>query len=157
MKLPTIPAHETADEYMTDHPEATVKLLEALASNELPPAYHEHPLVVAHTDELIMPWGLYMDSVPHSLVDSVLGVWLINLITGWRSMLCLVRKRVVCSCSCRGWCTYYHLMIWLRWAFDAMADSTWPTSRHDGQPWADGRDTLRSALAGTRIKFRASS
>ena len=42
-----------------------------------------------------------MDSLPYSLVDSVLGVWLINLITGARHVLLIIRKKL-CATAAAG-------------------------------------------------------
>jgi hypothetical protein len=153
IKLPCKPVHEAADDYMQTHPEASIRLAEAIQQGELPRSYTEHCIVKAYPDELVMPWGLYMDAVPYSLTDSCIGCWLINLITGFRAMLCILRKKLVCCCGCRGWCTYYNLMMWLRWGFDNLADNQHATSRHDGRPW-DDRDYDRAAAAGQRLKHR---
>lgn len=150
--VPSKPPHEAAQEYLEQNPEAWVKLTEAIDQNELPPTYFNNPIVQS-SDEAVMPWGLYMDSVPYSLVDSVLGCWLINIITGARIMLCLIRKRLVCQCGCRGWCTYYGLLSWLHWSFESMSSGLWPSTRHDGQPW-DDHDTDRRNHANKPFKQR---
>ena len=90
-----------------------VKLREAISEGGLPPGYDDHPLVLANPNELVAPFGIYMDSLPYSLVDSVVGVWLVNLVTQARHVMLLVRKKCVCDCSCRGWCKWFVVLTWL--------------------------------------------
>ena len=49
--------------------------------------------MVQGTTDLVMGWGLYLDGVQHSLVDSVLGIWLYNIATGARHVCALIRKK----------------------------------------------------------------
>ena len=51
--------------------------------------------------------ALHMDPVLSSLTESVVGIWLVNLLSGQRHSVCIVRKRIVCQCDCREWRTYY--------------------------------------------------
>ena len=101
---------------------------------------------------LVAPVGLYMDSLPYSLVDSVLGVWLINLITGARHVLLIIRKKIVCNCGCRGWCTYYPILLWIAWCIECMAKGRFPDRRHDSTPFADLHDELRAVAASGALK-----
>ena len=143
--IPATPPHEAAAALLATDSSLTIRLSEALDARTLPPAYYSNP-VVRNAEGMVMPWGLYMDSVPYSLVDSALGVWLINIISGSRMLLCVLRKALVCSCGCRGWCTYYGLMSWLRWSFETMSHAVWPASRHDSEEW-DDQDSERRQKA----------
>ena len=102
---------------------------------------------------LVAPIGLYMDSLPYSLVDSVLGVWIINLVTGARHVLLTIRKKMVCSCGCRGWCTYYPILLWISWCIDCMAQGRFPDRRHDGTLFTDMCDELRASAKTGALKF----
>ena len=81
-------------------------------SRAFPPAYWEHPIVVAHPDRPTLPLAIYMDAVPHSLHDSVLGWWAVNLINDKRYFWGVCRKSEACKCGCRGWCIYYQFLRW---------------------------------------------
>ena len=77
------PAHETLqNEY--EETGFETRLRETITENMLPPSYYDHPVVETNPEELVVPVGLYMDGLPYSLVDSVLGVWFINMVTGMR-------------------------------------------------------------------------
>eukprot|EP00974_Lingulodinium_polyedra_P035210 3382138-Lingulodinium_polyedra.AAC.1 len=53
----------------------------------------------------------------------------------------------MCGCGCQGWCSVYPVMLWIFWSLKALAAGTWPSERHDGQPFTNG-DASRAALAG---------
>ena len=93
-----------------------------------------------------------MDGLPYSLVDSVLGIWLFNVATNKRYLVGLVRKRLVCDCGCRGWCTYSEVMRFLHWAFACMAAKRHPMERHDREGWG-AADVVRASRAGTEMKM----
>ena len=37
--------------------------------------------------------------VPYSLTDSVVEIWLVNLLSGQRHPMCIVWIRIVCQCD----------------------------------------------------------
>ena len=81
LNLPTLPPHESFSDDITEDAAYSVKLAEMLSAG-MPPAYTEHPIVrSARDDELVAPLALYADAVPYSQTDSVLGFWLVNLVT----------------------------------------------------------------------------
>ena len=110
-------------------------------------------MVLRNPGRLVAPVGLYMDALPYSLVDSVLGVWIINLVTGARHVVMTVRKKLVCNCGCKGWCTYYPILLWIRWCIECMARGEFPDRRHDGTPFTDAHDEIRSAASSGVLKF----
>ena len=73
----------------------------------LPPSYYSHPVVQGAGGELVWPIAIYLDGVPYSLTDSVIGFWVHNLISGMRYLIGIIRKRNICQCGCRGWCTIW--------------------------------------------------
>jgi len=77
--IPVQPIHELLQEELRESPELADELRLAVAKKALPPAYYQHPLVRENPDKLVFPCSLYLDGVPHSLVDSVVGVWATNI------------------------------------------------------------------------------
>ena len=166
----TVPGHSKYDLTRTLHTLPSVTAFEALCNElaetpefrfnfdpaELPPVYHEHRVVrdgaAAGVD--VVPTALYVDGVPYTKTDGVIGWWLVNIASGRRHLLVVVRKRNTCKCGCRGWCTFFAVFDYLRWALAAMAEGSWPTSRHDGAQWKDS-DANRSVFAGSPLGYRA--
>ena len=101
--------HESAARIISEDGTLLTRLQEAVDDRKLPPVYFDNP-VVCGTDDLVMPWGIYADGVPYSLTDSVLAIWLFNIISGARDCIAIFRKLVTCQCGCRGWCTYFPLL-----------------------------------------------
>ena len=131
------------------------KLQRAIDTRSLPDCYYEHPIVQAHGDsEPVLPVAIFVDGVPYSNTDSVIGWWLENLITGARYFLCPLRKSVVCKCGCKGWCTFWAAFNVVAWMLQALADKIYPLTRHDHKPW-DELDRVRASLAGTALRIRA--
>lgn len=103
--VPTIPAHESIGRDLTEL-EADIELLKGRLGREggLPPRYYRHPVVQGARDgELVWPIAIYLDGVPYSHTDGVIGWWLINLITRKRYGYAVRRKRIICQCGRRGW------------------------------------------------------
>jgi hypothetical protein len=109
LTLPMVPPREAADQDVQEDSSAAVRLQDAIDTDSLPPSYWAHPIVRAATSP-VMPYGLYLDGVPYSQTDSVLGVWLFNMITGVRMLIALMPKKVACACGCKGWCSYHGQM-----------------------------------------------
>ena len=118
--LPIVPLHEAAAKHMQDRKaELANKLNEALEDQTLPDSYLDNP-VVLQPGPPVLPFSLYLDYVPYSHTDSVLGIWLICVLTGVRWCCGVLRKRCLCKCGCRGWCTYFILFQFLRWCCEAL-------------------------------------
>ena len=78
----TQPAHEALDDELRSDPTISVRIREAIDLGKLPPCYHEHTVTRACDPENPpVPCALYMDGIAYSLLDSAVGIWLINLIT----------------------------------------------------------------------------
>eukprot|EP00969_Alexandrium_andersonii_P070688 3120391-Alexandrium_andersonii.AAC.1 len=73
------------------------------------------------------------------------------MITGMRHICGIVRKAAVCRCGCRGWCTFWPLLRFLRWSFEALAAGTYPHTRHDGKPLQGSR----GEKAGQQLRSKA--
>ena len=154
MLLPMRLGHEELEREYQEHPEMRVKLRERIEDENLPKAYFDHPLVLANPGEDVLPLGLWMDGLPYSLIDSATAIWLINLITGRRHVLAIIRKRICCKCGCGGWDTYYPVFCVLRWIFECLAAGLNPWFRHDGTEfWPE--ELVRRMAAGTMLTFKA--
>jgi hypothetical protein len=152
--LIVIPAHEAFDE--SAEAEADLlrdRLRSAKAAGNLPRCYSEHPVVQAHPDEDVLPGAIFADGVAYANTDGVLGIWLVCLLTGRRHLLAAVRKRRLCNCGCRGWCSLYGMFVFLSWSLMALADKLHPSTRHDRRPWR-ALDLARSLRAGKEMTFR---
>jgi hypothetical protein len=154
--IQVMPPHEILAEAM-QAPAYLEKVGEFLASTTMPPAYEEHVVVRSARQEdpeaVVVPLCLYMDAVPYSQTDSVLGVWVECLATSRRWLCAVLRKRHVCKCGCKGWCSYYPLFAMLDWSLQAVSRGLWPTDRHDGSAWRPS-DQSRSTRSGDRMPCR---
>lgn len=149
----TLPAHEALDEALRKDTSSGDRLQSAIAEGRLPPAYFSHP-VVRGSQTPVHPVSIFVDGVPYSLGDAVIGVWLVCELSGARFLVAALRKHLMCVCGCRGWCTLYGLFAFLRWCIEAMARGTYPTVRHDGGKWTSG-DPERKAKAGQAMVRKA--
>ena len=149
--LTVIPSHEALDANCAMDGCFT-KLQEAIDNQELPPCYWTHPVVQESAEDVVVPIALYLDGVQYSNVDSVIGFWVINLTTGARQLLVALRKRLLCRCGCRGYCTMYPVFRFLAWSFNAAANGKYPLRDFLGREWPEG--SRRRALANTQLQAR---
>lgn len=146
-----IPLHEQIAADLDSNVECRTRLMEILQENTLPPIYYEHPIVKAFPDERIMPIALYLDAVPWSLTDSVIGWWAINLITGRRFCWAVLRKQNACRCGCRHWDSVFVFLQLTLWSLTALKEARHPDRRHDGLPFSEPH---RLAKAGSAMHMR---
>ena len=132
-----IPLHEQLVQDFAGDASTRFKLRELLASRALPPAYFDHPIVKGSPDEDICPIGIYIDAVPYSQTDSVLGWWAINLVSGRRFLYALLRKSQACICGCKSWDSFYCFFQLTIWSLQACARGAWPEHRHDGTDFGE--------------------
>ena len=143
-------AYEQIAEDMAQ-PTYHTRLLEVIP--DLPRVYHEHP-VVQGTNGTVAPFALYIDGLPYTKTDSVIGYWLVDVTTGQRYLFLIYRKKLMCDCGCRGWCSHYAILRYIRWLLEVLAKGSHPSERHDGQPWMS-TDRERMLNAGSPIPFIA--
>ena len=115
----------------------------------VPPSYSRHPVALAKAD-MACPVGLFSDGVPHTKKDSFIAWYWSNLLTGKRTLICALRKKDLCDCSCRGLCTIGAIQRIIAWSFDLLAEGVHPACRHDQTPFSDDRQASCAghALAG---------
>ena len=100
-----------------------------------------------------LPCALYLDAVPYSLTDSIIGWWLWCLPTNKRYLYAGFRKRNACACGCRGWCSFRVYWELTRWQLEALGNGIYPSARFDGEPWR-ASDKKRMELSGKRMLYR---
>ena len=150
----TFAPHELLASDVVASPSLRVQLDEAVADHQLPLAYYTHPVVQASADARVWPISIFIDGVPYSHTDSVVGWWLVNMVSGQRYLFACLRKRTVCKCGCRGWCSFYAMLRYVAWCLAALAEGTWPARRHDRKPWQP-TDEARATKAGTPLGVKA--
>ena len=70
-----------------------------------------------------------------------------------RHLAVAFRKRFLCSCGCRNWCSLDPAFRFLKWSFDAAAEGEHPSTRHDFSPWLPS-DSSRSCFSGKPMLAR---
>ena len=71
------------------------------------------------------------------------------MISGSRTLACVLRKSSLCQCGCRGYCTLFPVLNVLRWSIGVMETGYFPSARHDGSSWhsTDRSQSRRGVLA----------
>ena len=149
------PGHEQFVDDYNANTSSFQRLLAKFKSDEnLPACYWNHPVVQgALAGVLVFPIALYLDGVPYSITDSVIGFWLVSLIDSRRYLIGLLRKRNLCKCGCKGWCTFWHFFAMLHWDLKAGAEGRYPDARYDG-PWLAGSDDARKERSSHIFPFK---
>ena len=152
--VPIWPPLEAIDEEYRRNPGLPARLTAAIDACELPPKYLSHRVVRDNVSGVpVFPIAFYADAVAFMRTDGVLGLWVLNLVSGVRHLCCVLRKSELCTCGCRGWDSIVCVMAALGWSFDAAATGVHPSSRHDRAPWKDS-DAGRELVAGTALGFK---
>ena len=103
------------------------QLATAIAERALPRLYFRHAVVAnAPADCPVFPLAIYLDGVSFTRNDTVLGIWLVCLLTNRRWLLMAIRKSDTCKCGCRGWCSLHPLFSVLAWSSVALAEGAHP-------------------------------
>ena len=105
-----LPPQVTLQDEIDGRPSWSSELRDYVA--DLPPAYTEH--VVTQRDATVkpIPLALYFDGVQFATRNSILGFWIVNLVSQRRHLVASLRKGSLCRCGCQGWCS-----LWLIWIF----------------------------------------
>jgi len=147
-----LPCHEQLSKDLDEDAPLRSKLAELLRDRSLPPVYYDHPVVRRHRGRPVLPLALYLDAVPWSQTDSVLGFWLVCLISGRRYLYAMLRKQHACRCGCKGWCSLDPIFKFSKWSIEALANGIFPSARHDGSEWRP-TDAARRGRAGQPMKL----
>ena len=122
-----------------------------VVAGTLPPVYTEHPVAVASSMQA-QPLALYMDGVPTTKRDGVLGIWVYFLLSDERHLCCVIKKSRLCKCGCRGWHSLFKIFLWLAWSLLTMATGDQPFGTWDQESFTDA---IRLGLVGSQLLFRA--
>ena len=148
-KMPVIPPHEELNKEMSEHPELATKLQKMVDEDELPDIVTQHP-VFRSSGGKAQPIAIYVDGVPTTSRDGVIGFWFYFMLSEKRHLVCTQLKSKLCKCGCRGWCTLFVLLLWMHWSVSAMALGENPYVDFIGQPFTD---PIRLALVGKKLLF----
>ena len=129
--MPTLLPHELLRREMEGE-----NIPELLQDWEAPPNFLSHPVVreCQGQGKPVIPLSLFIDGVAYAKRDALLVVSICNLLTDTRMVLCVLRKRLLCKCSCRGWETIRSMFEWLHWSLCILRAGRCPTEKHDGAP-----------------------
>jgi hypothetical protein len=127
-------------------------ILDNIASTPWPPLYHSNP-IVRTSETPVLPLALYLDGVPSTRRDGILGFWLYNLISMKRHLICVLRKSHLCRCGCKSWCSLHPIWTFLLWSLRSIALGVFPSSRHDLVEWKDS-DSARISRVGQELSFK---
>ena len=145
--MPVVDPHVAFSRELADDPSLHEKLAADVAMHRLPPLYTEHPVAQAHSFTAFATF-LYVDGTPTTKRDGVVGFWTYIHGSTKRHLNAVVRKRRLCGCGCKGWCTFYVIFQWLHWSYMAMACGYYPSVDSVGNVFLDD---LSSALAETEL------
>ena len=106
-------------------------------------AYKCHPLVEASEQRGLpkpLALGIYIDGVRFTAIsagriDSVIGIWLVNLFSQKRHLLATLRTLDLCRCGCRGWCSIFAILYAIAWDLEGLAKGERSCYKHDGTAW----------------------
>ena len=79
-----------------------------VAAGDLSAAFFNHPCRGGGEDgRMDVPIGLFVDAVPTVKRYYCIGFFAFNQISQTRFLVAILRKRSLCHCGCRGWCSYF--------------------------------------------------
>ena len=131
-------AHESLSDEVGSCPDFWSRVEKTTLEQGWKPAFDSHPVVRTGGPKMSYPLAIYIDGVAFLKRDSCIGMWIVNLATGRRHVTIVLRKRELCRCACKGWCTIYGALDCLKWQLAYLARGELPPTRHDGAPWVEG-------------------
>jgi hypothetical protein len=145
-RQPVLCPHEILHDEVSSSDSSLAEILKGMVdAQELPPAFFNHPSSIA-TGNTSQPIVLYVDGVPTTKSDGVLGWWVHLLASGKRHLVAAQRKSRLCRCGCKGWCSLWPIFNFIRWSFSVLASGVFPATRHDFSAWKQS-DVDRAGLA----------
>ena len=139
--IPCLPLHELLTSEVAEFGS------DDLTKAQFPVNFQTHPVVESHPGEEVWPLALYLDGVPVTKRDGLLVITLKNLASERKWLVAAVKRSSMCRCGCRGWCTLFHIMAWLRYCLEALSQGEMPTTRADGSAFLEG-EVSRQELGG---------
>ena len=153
-----------AYESLWDEIQNDPQLLQQICPEKFPSAYSEHPIYkksVAEGRPAPLPLALYTDGVRYlsmlnSNTDSLIGVWIVNVLSQKRHLVCSMRSNLMCACGCKGWCSMWCILKYLQWILLALARGIRPRARWNGDEAGAGHAIQKQIKAhGADLGFTA--
>ena len=104
-------------------------------------------------DHWPFPIALYFDAMPYIKRDGVLAVVVVNILSGVRHLVGVLRKSTFCRCGCRGWCSIWPFLANLHSSLSALREGIFPSSGSPGMIW--DQNSERAMLAGGLLTLTA--
>lgn len=82
--------------------------------------------------------GIFMDAAGFTKNESFEGLFVSDLDTGQRWLICVFRKVEMCQCGCRGFCSYWPIHDALLNDLQSSADGRWSVVSHLQDPFPAG-------------------
>ena len=133
-EVPFVPPHESIEEELAASVAAADTLAKMCREQELPQTHFQHPVVRSSAPGTVWPLAIYVEGTPFSKLDSILGMFVVNIVTSSRHLVGTLQKTGICKCGCNGWCSIFCVMEFVKWSCLTMTSGMWPTARHDGKP-----------------------
>ena len=150
------PFHELLRQEIATTCEADLR--HKLVAKPWPAVYRYHDVVAqAAPGELVLPLGVFIDAAQYGgsagagRDKSILVMSVVNLCTQTRHVGVVFRKHMQCKCGCKGFCSFFRLLTFLRWSLDALAAGAYPRFDWDGRVF---QDAARRNLSGTPLGFK---
>ena len=100
--IPEIPAYEALKQEMAESgSELELKLAKLVEDDMVPPVYTTHPVAIA-SNMKAPPIVLYVDGVPTTKKDGVVGFWVDFLLSVKRHLVCVAPKKNCASVVAEG-------------------------------------------------------
>ena len=131
LPLPSAPELPPTDEWTPAHRDSEVCKV-ALASGV-------HPTRIRRL-------GIFMDAAGFTKQESFEGLFVIDLDTGFRTLVAVIRKAEYCSCGCRGFCTLWPVHDAILNDLQSAADGKWSVVTHLQEEFPPG--SVERARAG---------
>jgi hypothetical protein len=117
------------------------------------PMYHNHPVVQSEPPGAFLPLALYVDGVSFQKRDSAIGMWFVNLITDQRHLALVLRRRTLCRCGCKLWCSVFVAFQYIAWLIQILLSGVYPSAGPNGKPL----EGIQRDFAGQSLGFRAAT
>ena len=117
--MSVLPPHEALHKELLAEPGQRGRLEDAVRANEWAPNYfHAHEVVHNSDAGTVLPVALYIDGVPFTKRDGMIGFHIVNMVSGAGHIVAVLRKSASCQCGYKVWCIFYAELSGCRGHFD---------------------------------------
>ena len=119
------------------------QILQAARDRTWPRSYYRHSVVKEAQQQgrdLPLPFYTFIDGVAYSVQAggrsyTITGMWVVSMTTGKHYYVGGMRSQESCRCGCRGWCSVYPLLLFLKHVFRILRLGRRLLERHDHSEW----------------------